>query len=128
MKNIKELLKENLISISKNSKTIVIRGNPISPYKTKGIARIINNETSLSKTKKGEILILIDSTPLMVPYMVKANGYVGERGGFLCHLAIVSREFDKACVNGIINITKIIENGDLVEIDGIKGLIKVEKR
>lgn len=125
--NEKELLCKNLIEFSKDKKRLVIRGNPISPYSTKGIARVIKNKKTLKETKENEVLILIDSTPLMVPYMIKAKGYIGERGGFLCHLAIVSREFEKACVNGIKNITKVIKNGDIVKIDGINGIVKVER-
>ena len=128
MRNIKKLFGKNLIEASEDFKKIVIRGNPVSPYKAEGIARVINNEKELPKTKENEVLILIDSTPLMVPYLVKAKGFVGERGGFLCHLAIVSREFEKACVNGIPNATKVIENGDYVKINGLNGIVEVTKK
>ena len=128
MNDLKKLLGKNLVEASKDSKKIIIKGNPISPYKTEGVARVINNEKELPKTKENEVLILIDSTPLMVPYMVKAKGYVGERGGFLSHLAIVSREFEKACVNGIPNATKVIENGDYVKINGLNGIVEVTKK
>ena len=109
------------------NKKIILKGTPISPYKTEGKARVITDEDSLRKVKKDEVLILIDSTPLMVPYIVKAKGFVGERGGYLCHLAIVSREFKKACVNGVANITKIIKDGDYVKVNGIKGEVEIIK-
>lgn len=109
-------------------KELVLKGRAASHYVAKGPARVIDGEAALKQVKEGEILVLIDSTPVMVPYIVKAAGYVGSRGGLLCHLAIVSREFEKACVNGIKEATKLIKNGEIVEVNGITGVVKVLRK
>ena len=111
-----------------DKKRVIIAGTPISPYKAIGKVRVIKKEEALEKIRENEIIVLIDSTPLMVPYLIKSKGFIGERGGMLCHLAVISREFEKACVNGITGITKILENGDEVKVDGINGIIEVNKK
>jgi len=128
MVDLRSVLKKQLIECDESCKRIVIKGTGISPYVAKGPARIIRDEKSLEYIKEGEVAVLINSTPLMVPYLMKAVGLVGESKGYLNHLAIVSREFEKACVNGIPEVTKILNDGDLIEVDGIEGIVRVEKK
>ncbi len=49
-------------------------------------------------------------------------------GGLLCHAAIVSRELGKPCVIGTKFATQILKDGDLVEVDANRGVVKILKR
>jgi len=67
------------------------------------------------------------TTPEFVPAMRKAKAIVTDEGGVTCHAAIVSRELNKSCVIGTKNASKVLKDGDLVEVDAEKGLIKIIK-
>ena len=56
--------------------------------------------------------------------MEKAAAFVTDMGGILCHAAIVSREMKKPCVIGTKVATKTFKDGDLVEVDAEKGIVK----
>ena len=60
--------------------------------------------------------------------MQKAAAIVTNRGGILTHAAIVARELGKPCVIGTKNATKILKDGDEVEVDADKGAVKILKR
>ena len=71
-----------------------------------------------------EILVCEATTPDYVYLMKKAGGIVTERGGILCHAAIVSREFKKPCVVNVEGATKVLRNGDTIQVDATRGFIK----
>jgi len=48
--------------------------------------------------------------------------------GITCHAAIISREMKKPCITGTKNATQVLKNGDLVEVDAEKGIVKILKR
>jgi pyruvate,water dikinase len=56
--------------------------------------------------------------------MEKACAFVTDEGGILCHAAIVSREMRKPCVIATKKATRIFKDGDLVEVDGEKGIVR----
>ena len=77
------------------------------------------------KVKKGEILVTTMTSPDFVPAMKLAAAIVTDRGGITSHAAIVSRELGIACIVGTERATKILKDGDLVEVDANEGTIRV---
>ena len=57
--------------------------------------------------------------------MEKASAFVTDEGGILCHAAIVAREMKKPCIIGTKVSTKILKDGDMVEVDADNGIVKV---
>jgi len=57
--------------------------------------------------------------------MEKAAAFVTDEGGMTCHAAIVAREMKKPCIVGTKIATQILKNGDLIEIDANKGIVKI---
>ena len=53
-----------------------------------------------------------------------AAGLIVERGSLLSHSAIVSREIGIPSVVSVPEVTRWLRDGDLVEIDGEKGLVR----
>lgn len=43
----------------------------------------------------------------------------------LCHAAIISRELRIPCVIGTQIATKVLNDGELVEVDATKGIVKI---
>jgi pyruvate,water dikinase len=65
--------------------------------------------------------------PEYVPLMKKAAGIITDEGGITCHAAIVSRELKIPCVIGTKIATKVLKDGDMVEVDADKGIVKILK-
>ena len=82
------------------------------------------NKIDLNKIKVGEILVANFTTPEYVPAMKKAAAIVTDDGGITSHAAIVARELKKPCVIGTKISTKVLRDGDLVEVDANKGIVK----
>ena len=76
---------------------------------------------------EGNVLVTVMTSPDMVIAVKKAGAIVTDEGGFLCHAAILSREFDIPCIVGTVNATKVLNDGDLVEVDAEKGIVRVLK-
>jgi pyruvate,water dikinase len=63
--------------------------------------------------------------PEYISAMKKAAAIVTDEGGITCHAAIVSRELKKPCIIGTKIATKVLKDGDLVEVDADKGIVKI---
>ena len=62
-------------------------------------------------------------SPDFVPAMKKASAIVTDEGGITCHAAVISRELGIPCVIGTKIATKVLKDGDLIEIKANHGLI-----
>ena len=79
----------------------------------------------MQKFEQGDILVASMTRPELVPAMKKAAAVITDEGGITCHAAIVSRELGIPCIIGTKIATKVLNDGDLVEIKGTHGLIIV---
>jgi phosphoenolpyruvate synthase/pyruvate phosphate dikinase len=105
-----------------------VKGNPANIGIVTGIARILKDKSEIRKVKKGDILITAMTTPDFIPAMERAAAFVTDEGGITCHAAIVSRELKKPCIVATRNATRILKDGDLVEVDANVGIVRrVEK-
>lgn len=57
--------------------------------------------------------------------MRKAKAIITDEGGITCHAAILSRELGIPCIIGTKVATKVLKNGDRIEIDTNAGLVKI---
>ncbi len=90
----------------------------------KGKTKIIMVLNQIPKFKKDEILVTPMTDPRYLPAMKKASAIVTDEGGVTCHAAIVARELKKPCVIGTKISTQVFKNGDRVEVDANKGIIR----
>ena len=72
----------------------------------------------------GSILVAERTDPGWVMLFAAAVGLVVERGSLLSHSAIVSREIGIPSVVSVPGATEWLHDGDLVEIDGGKGIVR----
>ena len=77
-----------------------------------------------STISNGEILVCAMTSPDFLPLMKQSSAIVTDLGGILSHAAIVSRELKKPCVVGTKDATKLLKDGDLVEVDAEKGVVR----
>jgi rifampicin phosphotransferase len=76
----------------------------------------------------GDILVIGAADPGWTPLFIAAGGIILEVGGLLQHGSIVAREYGKPCVVGIENATALLSDGQMVEVDGTLGTVKVDCR
>ena len=103
-----------------------LRGTPCSDGCVTAKVVVVESAQDLQDTH-GKILVTRSTDPGWVFALSTAKGVISERGSLLSHTAIISRELGVPAVVGIKDVTKILQTGDLVTIDGHTGEVKVEK-
>ncbi|MFH1187692.1 MAG: PEP-utilizing enzyme [bacterium] len=83
---------------------------------------------ALRKVKKGDILVCGMTLPDYVPAMKLAKAIITDEGGITCHAAIISRELGIPCIVGAKIATRVLKDGDEVEVDADKGIVKILKK
>ncbi len=109
----------------RNVKTL--DGTPCSQGKARGEVLIIDDPTCCPDTT-GKIIVAKMTDPGWVFLIVGAAGIITEKGSLLSHTAIISRELGKPAVVGVEGASRILGNGDVVEVDGVSGKITVIER
>jgi len=104
-----------------------VKGMKASPGIVQGIARIILSRADLHKIKRDDIMIAIVTDPVYTPFMKKCKAIVTNEGGITSHSAIISRELKIPCVIGTKHATEIFKDGDLIEVNGNTGIVKLLK-
>lgn len=102
----------------------VIKGMCAEPGIVRGKVKVLLNAEESNKVNLGDILVATMSTPDFLPAMRKAAAFVTDIGGITSHAAIVSREMKKPCIIGTKIATKVLKDGDIVEVDAVKGTVK----
>lgn len=105
-----------------------IEGLCASSGKARGKACIILNIKQASRLEKDDILVTTMTHPDYVPLMKKASAIITDEGGISCHAAIVSRELKKPCIVGTTFASRIIREGDLVEVNATEGYARIISR
>ncbi|MHC3438446.1 phosphoenolpyruvate synthase [Natrialbaceae archaeon A-gly3] len=103
---------------------VLVDGLGSSPGTVSGTARIVRKLDELDKVGEGDIIVTEMTTPDMVPAMKRAAAIVTDEGGMTSHAAIVSRELGVPAVVGAGNATEVLEDGQIITLDGDKGSIR----
>ncbi len=111
-----------------SSKQTELIGQVANKGRATGVARVIFATYEFHNMQEGDVLVTTMTTPDFVILMQKASAIVTDMGGLLCHAAIVSRELGKPCVIGTKFATQILKDGDLVEVDANRGIVKILSR
>ena len=83
-----------------------------------------NITEKIAQMKQGQILVTGSTGPEMILACQKAGAIITEEGGVCSHAAIISRELKIPCVIGTKIATQVLKDGDLVEVDGNKGIVR----
>ncbi|MBU2545500.1 hypothetical protein KKC65_03580 [Patescibacteria group bacterium] len=117
-----------IISLEEKVSSKEVKGSPAYKGKAGGLVRVILYRKDLGKIKKGEILVTPMTEAFYTPYLKRVEGIITNEGGITCHAAIISREMKIPCIIGTRNATKILETGDLVEVNANDGIVKIIKK
>ncbi|MGH2611778.1 MAG: PEP/pyruvate-binding domain-containing protein [Rhabdochlamydiaceae bacterium] len=112
-------------SIPKSTSIInVLGGRPASPGIVRGKIRVFK-EFFMPNDIDFDILVTSYTDPGWTSLIALSKGLIIEHGGVLSHASIVARELNIPAVIGAINATDLLKNGQMVEINGSTGSIKV---
>lgn len=103
---------------------IILRGTGIGHRSVTGTVRVAHSGAEATeKVRQGDILVAGVTGSEYNPAMKKAGAVITEMGGLTSHAAIVCLEFDIPVVVGADDATDILADGDIVTVDGARGLI-----
>lgn len=102
---------------------ILLRGLPAAPGTAAGRVRILHATHDGDRLVDGEILVAQMTSPDWLPTIRRASALVTETGGMTCHAAIVARELGVPCVVGTGSATTVLNEGQLVTVDGTRGVV-----
>lgn len=124
-----ELEKLLAVFVEKSDSSVSqIKGTVASKGYAQGRVRVVLVPHFVHDFKKGEILVAPETTPDFVPLMNLAQAIITEQGGITSHAAIVSRELVVPCIVSVKNATQVLHDGDLVEVDADKGVVRILER
>ena len=106
------------------SKGNVLKGQIAYPGIVRGKVLIIKKYEQIKNFKAGSIMVSPMTMPDYLPAMKKALAFVTDEGGVTCHASITARELKKPCVVGTKFATKFLRDGDMVEVDAEKGIVR----
>ncbi|MDD4902049.1 MAG: PEP-utilizing enzyme [Patescibacteria group bacterium] len=108
-----------------NFKVNLIKGTTAYPGKVRG--RVYKSFHGVKSVKPGQILVTNITRPQDTPLLRKFLAIITDEGGILSHVAVIAREFKIPAVMSTKIATKVLRDGDLVEVDADKGVVKIIK-
>jgi pyruvate,water dikinase len=102
-----------------------VRGNAGSPGVVRGVAKVARSLAEADKIEPGDVLIAETTAPPWTPLFATVAAVVTDTGGILSHCAVVAREYGIPAVVGAAGATDAFSDGQLVEVDGNRGLVRV---
>ncbi|WP_042160034.1 PEP-utilizing enzyme [Paenibacillus gorillae] len=98
-------------------------GKVASSGHAEGIATVILHKDELVNVRNGDILVTEMTTPDFIEVAPLIAGLVTDRGGIVCHAAILAREFNIPCIVGCGNATEAVKSGQKIRIDAVSGIV-----
>jgi pyruvate,water dikinase len=104
-----------------------VEGLTASPGCYQGRARIVRGPADFGKLDQGDVLVAYTTSPAYNVILPIIGAVVTDRGGALCHAAILAREFGVPAVVGANYATTRIPDGADVVVDADHGFVAVRE-
>jgi pyruvate,water dikinase len=112
-----------LLRQNRGGENVLLSGAPGSPGIAQGPVCIIRDSSEFGKLRKGDVLVAPFTNPAWTPLFQRAAAVVVDTGGIGSHAAIVAREYGIPAVMGTVEGTRVLSNGEVVRVDGTRGLV-----
>ncbi len=103
----------------------ILKGHPGSRGKVTARARLLKSPADSEKLHPGEVLVAQTTAPPWTPLFATAGAIVTDSGGVLSHCAVVAREYGIPAVVGTVRATELIQDGQILEVDGDAGVVRI---
>lgn len=104
----------------------VLQGIPGSAGIVEGEVCIVRSVEEFKDVKEGCILVTRTTNPAWTTLFYSAKGLITESGGPLSHGAVTAREVGIPAVMSVRNCLTTLKNGDIVIVDGSKGIVTIK--
>ncbi|MEK7664895.1 MAG: phosphoenolpyruvate synthase [Patescibacteria group bacterium] len=115
------ILEEYVLDKTKQNLKILTTGLSVGNKIGQGKSKVIMSVKDIEKFKEGEVLVTEMTDPDWVPIMKIASAIVTNRGGRVCHAAIVGRELGVPVIVGTRNATNKIKTGKDITVSCAEG-------
>lgn len=115
-------------AVVKPEEVTEIKGFASSAGITEGKARVLKLLEEIVTLQPGEIMVVGNTNPAWAPVFSKIKAAVTDIGGITSHAAIVCREYGLPSVTGTGTATSVIKTGDIIKVDGDRGVVTIVKR
>lgn len=99
-----------------------MRGIPVSPGTVQGKVKLLMGKEPIT-VESTDIVVAYVTDPGLTPNFNNAAAVVLEVGGVLQHGAVVARELGIPCVTSVLGATRILKDGDHIEVNGNSGSV-----
>lgn len=100
-------------------------GSPGAPGIVSGPVKILRLLGDAVKLQPGDILVAESTAPPWTPLFASVAGIITDSGGALSHSAVIAREYGIPAVVGAGTATRRLADGQIVEVNGHLGLVKL---
>ncbi len=90
-----------------------------------GTARLVHSPAEFERIQHGDVLVTRMTSPYFNVVLPLLGAIVTDRGGQLCHAAIVAREYGIPGIVGTREATAKIVDGARVRVDGSTGEVRL---
>ncbi|MFJ7640239.1 PEP-utilizing enzyme [Peribacillus sp. NPDC097225] len=92
-----------------------------------GTVKIVRDQNDFSKVQKGDVLVCKTTLPPWTVLFSISGAVVTDAGGILSHAGTVAREYKLPAVLGTKVATQMLQDGDIVRVDGTNGVVYIVK-
>jgi pyruvate,water dikinase len=103
----------------------VLTGLSVNTGVYEGPARLVDGAADFERIKQGDVLVTRMTSPYFNVVLPMLGAIVTDRGGQLCHAAIVAREYGIPGIVGTRDATRTITDGAMVRVDGTTGEVRL---
>jgi phosphohistidine swiveling domain-containing protein len=101
-----------------------LTGIPASIGQYTGPVRIIKDESQFHKIQPGDVMVCPMTSPVWSVLFPSIGALVTDSGGLISHPAIIAREYHIPAVVATGNATSLLQDGQIVTVDGATGEVK----
>jgi phosphohistidine swiveling domain-containing protein len=101
-----------------------IVGIPASAGRASGPVRVVHSVEEFDSVQAGDVLVAPMTAPAWTPLFDRVVAIVTDTGGAAAHASIVAREYGLPAVVGTGDATRLLRDGEIVEVDGSAGLVR----
>lgn len=105
----------------------VLRGLPGSPGRVRGACFLVRSADDFARFPQQAILVAPTTNPAWTPLFYSALGLITESGGPLSHGAVTAREMRLPAVMSVRNVMSRLREGQIVTVDGTKGIVCLDE-
>ncbi len=103
----------------------VLTGLSVNSGVYEGPARLVDDSADFGRIKQGDVLVTRMTSPYFNVVLPMLGAIVTDRGGQLCHAAIVAREYGIPGIVGTRDATRTIKDGARIRVDGTTGEVRL---